>query len=126
MVKGCGPHAARGLDFLGNQKSEGRHHAHLLTDARGRGGGGVEATAGRRAQGGSFHGTDSNGANCLPARVLTAPPQRAMIFRGRGLCPSVSLSGLSLPGPTGFIGLLPGALPRLTRLFSYSYFAQIT
>lgn len=84
MVKGCGPHAARGgggLDFPGNQKSEGRCNVHLLTEVLGP----SEVTAGRRAQGGSFHRTDSNGSNCLSAKVLTAPLQRAVISRGRGL-----------------------------------------
>lgn len=84
MVKGCGPHAAWGggrLDFLGNQKSEGRCNVHLLTEVLGP----SEVTAGRRAQGGSFHRQIQMAPRCLSAKVLTAPLQRTMIFRGRGL-----------------------------------------
>lgn len=69
------------LDFPGYQKSEGRCNVHLLTEVLGP----SEVTAGRRAQGGSFHRTDSNGSDCLSAKVLTAPLQRAVISRGRGL-----------------------------------------
>lgn len=57
------------LSFLGNQNSEDRGNVHLPTDAWGP----SEVPAGWGEQGGSFHGTASNGSNCLPAKVLTAP-----------------------------------------------------
>lgn len=75
-------------------------------------------------QGGSFHCTALSGSNGLPAKVLTAllPEGLPCSSRAGAWEAPASLSGLSLLGPTGFTG----SLPRLTRMFNYSCFAQIT
>lgn len=86
MVKDVAPTQCRRLDFLGNQKSEGKCDVHLLSDALRP----SEVTAVRREQGGSFCGTVSSGSRSVSGQGADSTPsrgasQRAMFFQGRGL-----------------------------------------